>query len=98
LKVEEGVAVYKQHTISVMATIFNVSNLLNKNWGRSYFLSNQEAQPLNVDHFVQNANGTVTPIWYYNPSFGLNQYTNKPWQYSDFLSRWNMQIGVRYTF
>jgi len=98
LKVEEGVAVYKQHTISITATIFNFSNLLNKDWGRSYFLSNQEAQPLNVDHFNTNANGTVTPIWYYNPAFGLNQYTNKPWQYSDFLSRWNMQLGVRYTF
>lgn len=98
LKIEEGVALYKQHVISITATIFNVSNLISKNWGRSYYLSNQEAQPLDVDHFVQNANGTVTPIWYYNPAFGLNQYTNKPWQYADFLSRWNMQLGVRYTF
>lgn len=98
LKVEQGIAFIKGHTISISATIFNVSNLLNKDWGRAYFLSNQEAQPLNIDHFNQNPNGTVTPIWYYNPSFGLNKYTNKPWQYSDFLSRWNMQLGLRYSF
>jgi hypothetical protein len=98
LKVEEGVAFYKQHTLSVMATIFNVSNLLSKNWGHAYYLGNQEVQPLNVDHFVTQSDGTVKPIYNFNPAFGLNKYTNKPWQYADFLSRWNMQIGVRYSF
>ncbi len=98
LKVEEGFAFYKQHTLSFAVNIFNVGNLLNNKWGKAYFLSNQEAQPLNVDHFVQNADGTVTPFWYFNPTFGLNKYTNKPWGYSDYLSRWSMQLGLRYSF
>lgn len=34
----------------------------------------------------------------YDPAYGLNKYTNKPWAYADFLSRWNMQIGLRYSF
>ncbi|MDP4129091.1 MAG: TonB-dependent receptor plug domain-containing protein, partial [Bacteroidota bacterium] len=98
LKVEESLAIYKQHTLSITVNIFNISNLLSNKWGHSYYLSNQEAQPLDVDHFTANADGSVTPYYYYNPTFGLNKYTNKPWGYNDFLSRWNMQLGVRYSF
>jgi hypothetical protein len=98
LKLEEGIAVYKEHTLSITVNIFNVANLLSSKWGHSYYLNNQEQQPLDVDHFVDNGNGTVTPYWYFNPAFGLNSYTHKPWQYNDFMSRWNMQIGLRYSF
>ncbi|MDH7462521.1 TonB-dependent receptor [Chitinophagaceae bacterium 26-R-25] len=98
LKIEEGFAAYKTHTISVTANIFNVGNLLSKNWGHAYSLSNQEAQPLTIDHFTQQADGTIKPYYYFNPQFGLNKFTNKPWAYSDYLSRWSMQIGLRYTF
>lgn len=98
LKLEQGFAFYKQHTLSVIANIFNVGNLISKKWGRAYFVSNQEVQPLNVDHFEVQTNGSIKPYYYFNPTFGLNQYTNKPWTYSDYLSRWSMQIGLRYSF
>ncbi|HVY74689.1 MAG TPA: carboxypeptidase regulatory-like domain-containing protein [Puia sp.] len=98
LKLEEGIAFYKQHTLSITVNIFNFSNLLSNKWGHSYYLANQEAQPINVDHFVDNGNGTVTPYYYFNPTYGLNKYTNKPWGYNDFMSRWNMQLGLRYSF
>lgn len=98
LKVEQSVAVYKQHTLSVSANIFNVGNMLNKNWGQAYYASNQELQPLTLDHFEKAPNGFVKPMFYYNPTFGLNKYTNKPWAYSNYLSRWSMQIGLRYSF
>ncbi len=61
-------------------------------------VTNQKVQPLNVSGFVVQSNGNVKPQYYFNPSFGLNQYTNKPWAYSDFLSRWSMQIGLCYSF
>jgi hypothetical protein len=100
LKVEESIALYKQHTLSVIVNIFNVSNLLSNKWGHAYYLGNinQEAQPINVDHFTTNADGSITPSYYFNPTFGLNKYTNKPWGYADYLSRWSMQLGVRYSF
>jgi hypothetical protein len=98
LKLEQGFAFYKQHTLSVIANIFNAGNLISKKWGRSYFVGNQEVQPLNVDHFEMQTNGSIKPYYYFNPTFGLNQYTNKPWAYSDYLSRWSMQIGLRYSF
>jgi hypothetical protein len=98
LKVEQGLAVYKQHTISVVMNIFNIGNLLVKNGGKSYYLSNQQIQPLNLNNFSQQPDGTVKPYYYFNPTYGLNKFTNKPWGYSDFLSRWNMQLGLRYSF
>jgi hypothetical protein len=98
LKVEQGLAIYKEHTISFMVNIFNVGNMISKNWGKSYYASNQEAQPLNIASFETNTDGTITPKWYFNPTYGLNKYTNKPWGYSDFLSRWSMQLGLRYSF
>lgn len=98
LKVEQGFAVYKTHTLSFIANIFNVGNLLNNDWGKAYYIGNQESQPLNVDHFELQSNGDVKPFYYFNPTFGLNKYTNKPWQYADYLSRWSMQLGLRYSF
>jgi outer membrane receptor for ferrienterochelin and colicin len=98
LKIEEGIAFYKSHTLSFTADILNVSALLSKNWGHSYTISNQEAQPLDVDHFTTNPNGTITPSFYFNPTFGLDKFTHKPWTYADYLSRWSMQLGLRYSF
>ncbi len=98
LKIEEGFAFYKEHTLSFVVNIFNVGNMISKNWGKSYYVSNQEAQPLNVASFKTNSDGTITPQWYYNPTYGLDKYTNKPWGYSDYLSRWSMQLGLRYSF
>ena len=98
LKVEQGFAFYKEHTLSFVVNIFNVGNLISHNWGKSYYASNQEDQPLNIDHFTTNTDGTITPYWYFNPTFGLDKYTNKPWGYSDYLSRWSMQLGLRYSF
>jgi hypothetical protein len=98
LKVEQGVTFYKTHTLSFIVNIFNVGNLLKSTWGRAYYVSNQEVQPLNVDHFEVQPNGDVKAFYYFNPTFGLNSYTQKPWQYADYLSRWSMQLGLRYSF
>lgn len=98
LKVSEDIMIFKTHTISIGADIFNVANLLSHNWGHSYTIGNQEAQPLDVEHFTKNADGTITPFFYFNPSFGLDKVTHKPWQYSDYLSRWSMQLSLRYSF
>ncbi|HEU4552254.1 MAG TPA: TonB-dependent receptor [Chitinophaga sp.] len=99
LKLGEDFAVYKDHTLSLTVDIFNIGNLLNKNWGRAYYPgnSNQELQPLNLAKTASWIDAN-TPAFTFNPQFGLNKYTSKPWAYSNFLSRWNMQVGVRYSF
>ncbi|HEY8917971.1 MAG TPA: carboxypeptidase regulatory-like domain-containing protein [Chitinophaga sp.] len=99
LKVAEDFAVIKDHTLSLTFDIFNVSNLLNKNWGRAYYPgnNNQQLQPLNLARTSAWIDPN-TPTFTFNPQFGTNQYTKEPWAYSNFLSRWNMQVGLRYSF
>ncbi|WP_158559431.1 TonB-dependent receptor [Deminuibacter soli] len=112
-KLVQGFNFIKGHNIELSCDIFNVGALLSKSWGHSYYASNQEAQPLNVAAPTKAANFTGGPVPVeqqyttfdpthpkvtFDQAFGLNKYTQKPWTYSDFLSRWNMQIGLRYSF
>lgn len=96
-KLVQDFKVYKKHTFSLTVDIFNIGNLVSKKWGKAYFASNQNLTPLNITGFNTVGN-TVTPRYTFNPAFGLDTYTNKPYSYSDYLSRWSMQIGARYKF
>lgn len=94
LKLSEEIAVYKQHKLSISADVLNVGNLLDKNWGRAYYLSNQS-----VNLF------TVVPPQTANPTFNFDKtkFTTvngvvRPYGYSDYLSRWRGQLSVRYSF
>ncbi len=84
----------KKHTIEFSADIFNFTNLLNKDWGQRYFSgSNDQVLLLTQVGFV----GTTTePTFSYTPTAG-----NTRKQIDDAglnSSRWQMQVGVRYTF
>ena len=83
----------KKHTIELTADVFNFTNLLNKNWGKRYFTSNDQVQLLQQVGFVT---GTNTPTFSYNPAVGnsINQVDDVGLN----SSRWQMQTGVRYTF
>ena len=83
----------KKHTIEFTADVFNFTNLLNKNWGKRYFTSNDQVQLLQQVDFVP---GTNTPRFRYNPTVGNN--INQLDDVGLNSSRWQMQTGVRYTF
>ena len=74
----------KKHGLQLTFDIFNFTNLLNKDWGRQYFVSNQALSLLNIDTAKK----------------GFTYRNTNPvgWSVSDFASRWQAQIGVRYTF
>jgi len=82
----------KRHTITLTWDVANFTNMLNKEWGRQYFLSFDQFQLLQFAGFT----GT-TPQFRYNPlnptvgtiSDGVTPLNN---------SRWTGQIGVRYSF
>ncbi len=95
LKIEQGVRFYKSNRLTISLNIQNVANLLNQKWGHAYYVSNQEVQPVNV---VKS--GVANPSFTYDPAFGLNTVdgTQKVYNYSDFTSRWRMQLGLRYSF
>ncbi len=84
-----------KHTLQVTFDIFNFGNLLNKNWGRRYFSDFGTVQLIDFDGF--QADGT-TPEFTYNVDRD---------ELADFItiddagvssSRWQMQVGVRYSF
>jgi outer membrane receptor protein involved in Fe transport len=72
----------KKHDLQLSFDIFNLTNLLNKGWGRQYSIANQAYNLLSIP----SAGGGFT----FTPG-------QKPWS-PVFASRWQGQIGVRYTF
>jgi hypothetical protein len=82
-----------RHNLSVRFDIFNLTNLIDKNAGRQYFFSFDQAQVLQVVNFTGN-----------KPNYRFNKpLDNKVGVISDGInafnsSRWNGQVTIRYTF
>jgi len=83
----------KKHTFEITADIFNFTNLINKDWGKRYFATFDQVQL--IDHVGFLPDGT-TPTFRYNPNAEktLNQIDDAGVN----SSRWQAQLGVRYTF
>lgn len=73
----------KKHALQLTFDIFNLTNLINKDWGRQYYVSNQAYTLLST----VSRSGQV----------GYNYTERVPWSLS-FGSRWQGQFGVRYSF
>jgi hypothetical protein len=97
LKFAEGWNIKKTQKLEFTVDVFNLSNLLNKKWGRSYFVSYQESEPVNVAKANQWIDPT-TPTFTFSPKYATDINTGKAWGIADFTSRWNMKIGLRYSF
>lgn len=70
--------------------IINFPNLISRHWGHQYFVpnnTNSSYQLIELDKIENNR-----PVYQFkNPS-------GKPWQADQLNSRWQAQIGIRYTF
>lgn len=72
-----------KNRIQLTFDIFNVGNLLNKDWGRSYFVGNQ----------------ALTLVSYNSGGYTFSApKDNLPYNVSDLSSRWQGQFGIRYIF
>ncbi|MGI4762687.1 MAG: TonB-dependent receptor [Janthinobacterium lividum] len=81
----------KRNSVQITFDIFNVGNLLNNNWGRQYVVSNNAVELLKVESTNVNAQPTFSlPSAYGN--------TGRSYDFSAFGSRWQGQLGVRYSF
>jgi hypothetical protein len=78
----------KKHELEVNFDILNFTNLLNSKWGRAYSISYGECELVSFAGY----NGS-TPTFTYTPP-----KTSTPWQISDLASRWQAQIGIKYSF
>ncbi len=87
----------KRNTLQFSLDIFNLTNLINKDWGRRYFMSFGTYSLYNLQGY--EADGT-TPIYTVNSDI---MEGSDPWEGniidSGFRSsRWQMQLGLRYIF
>lgn len=78
------------HTVQLTLDVFNITNLLNKNWGRTYTSPNFGNYEL-ITFKGFEADGTT-------PRFTFPKQGSQPWGLHDMLSRWRMQVGIRYIF
>lgn len=86
----------RKQTITFTYDIINLTNLLNKNWGRYYFSANT---------FNSTSSIGLTPKT--TPAFAAASTSYPKYTFQDpgvpysvdlFQSRWQMQFGVRYSF
>ena len=85
------------HTFSIRLDIANFTNLLNKDWGKQYFLTNDQFQLVNFQGFVQTPAANTPTYRFFTPangkvgtiSDGVNVWNS---------SRWNGQLTFRYSF
>ena len=71
--------------------IFNLGNLLNKNWGNQYFVNNNAVELLRAESTGANQQ----PTFSFPAGFTS---TNRSYDFSNLGSRWQGQLGVRYSF
>ena len=81
----------KKNSVEVTFDIQNIGNLLNNAWGRQYSVSNNAVELLRAE----STGAGVQPTFSFPSSFAT---TNRAYDYSPFFSRWQGQLGVRYSF
>lgn len=84
----------KSHTFQLTADIYNFGNIISQNWGRRYFVPS-DFQLLNFEGF--QADGT-TPEFTFDGVVDNDPSSNNIDDAGLTSSRWQAQIGIRYTF
>jgi len=82
----------RKNTLQVTFDVFNIGNMLNKNWGRRYYVSYDYYRLLRYEG--TDIDGTT-------PTFSFSNPTGDIWNIDDSgirSSRWQAQLGVRYVF
>jgi hypothetical protein len=85
-----GARVYQ---LQVTYDIFNFTNFLNDEWGKVFFLTNDQMTILSFESFVSSSN--------YTPQYRFTPQTTSRFNISDGVynsSRWSSQLGFRLNF
>lgn len=90
LRIAQTVPTFRGQGVQITANVINFGNLLNDEWGLSQFVSNQNDAILSTASTTPDANGRVL-----FRSFGAGK---RQFNTSDLGSRYQIQLGVRYTF
>ena len=69
--------------------IMNLTNLLCRKWGATYFLDDWKLSPVEVTSLTDDGKGNKTPTY---------RFVGGEISRNDLLSRWHMQLGLRIVF
>ncbi len=85
----------KRYQFQLTYDVFNFGNMLNRNWGRTYFMANDNFALLQFAGYVSATN--LTPQFRFNPNirtpFNVSTSTN-----AAYAARWISQLGLRFNF
>ena len=84
---------HHKHTITVSFDIINLTNLLNPNWGLYYYTSNFQNSSVFTGLIATGKNDPTG-----KPIFNYTAPTTAPALVDQLASRWQAQMGLRYTF
>jgi hypothetical protein len=87
----------KKHTLQATVDIFNLGNLINKDWGRRRFVNYGYNKLINFKGWEQDDDGNDTTI----PQYTFDKPDGDLWDIDDSgtsSSRWQAQFGIRYIF
>lgn len=82
----------KSHTLQISLDVINFTNLLNSEWGRIYFVSNTFNSTASIG-LVRKNSGTAT-----DPVYNFIKPTTAPFSVDQLASRYQAQLGLRYSF
>ncbi len=95
LKLMDEIKVNKVGTFQISFSVANVGNLINKDWGRSYFVPNTYNSTANLGLTKSgNLGGVATG----DPTYTFQKPTAAPYTIDQLASRFQGQFGVRYSF
>ena len=82
-----------KHTLQVTFDVFNLGNMINNNWGRMYYATNNNVGLILFEGFQEDGS---------TPEFSFDRpKDDEPWNLDDSglnSSRWQAMIGIRYKF
>lgn len=81
----------KSKNIQLSLDVFNLSNLISKNWGKQYFVPNL----LNANYQLLTLAGISNST---KPNLNFNKPTTRPWQVDPIASRAQGQLTLRFNF
>lgn len=95
LKLMDEIQVTKVGTFQVSFSMANIGNLINKDWGRSYFVPNTYNSTASLGLTKSgNLGGVATG----DPTYTFQKPTSAPYTVDQLASRFQGQLGLRYSF
>lgn len=92
----------RRHTLQVTLDIFNFGNLINKDWGQRWNTPNGGGTSVELLEYEGNITdpntGVVTPTFSFRDDINSKKDIITKDDTGIISSRWQMQLGVRYTF